>query len=293
MSKRKAQGRDTSGSTNVKKYKAGSGFVDPNTAGIYATCVRGKELQCRQELMNLLSDKIGDWFDLEGDASDSENEDNASGSDSEQKLSVEQQIQQELKELKQNRGSKRDFLRPIELGCICFIFIKTKRPVKPDILVHRLCQELYESNTKTTRFTQKLTPISDSCSATPQELAKLAKKVLGPHFHRDKDQEPVKYAIQVSRRNFSAMTRDDIIKKVADLVGQNHGHIVDLKNYDKLIILECFKSNIGMCVVEDYRKLERFNLQQLYEKHSESTLNSRVVKDKPTKNQAGNNEGEQ
>merc|ERR1712150_84641 len=135
-----------------------------------------------------------------------------------------------------------------------------------------LCEEATLTKQKNTRFTQKLTPITFSVSASMEELTKLAEKVLKPHFHAE-DQVPVKFAIQVTRRNFNSLEKDDIIKQVATSVGRENGHTVDLKNYDKLIMGECFKNNIGMSVVSDFKKYEKFNLQQIFEKDmGESTL---------------------
>lgn len=41
------------------------------------------------------------------------------------------------------------------------------------------------------------------------------------------------------------MSRDDIIKKVADIVGPKHK--VDLKNYDVLILVDIFKVGLSLC----------------------------------------------
>ena len=43
-------------------------------------------------------------------------------------------------------------------------------------------------------------------------------------------------------RNHNVLKRDMIIQKVASLVGP--GHKVDLKNYDKLIVVEAYKVTI-------------------------------------------------
>ncbi|ODV78843.1 uncharacterized protein CANTADRAFT_7167 [Suhomyces tanzawaensis NRRL Y-17324] len=256
-----------------KKQKVG-GFVDPNTRGVYATCNRGREQQCRKELMNLFSEKIEEYFDLaEGD--EDEDEDERDG-DEKKPLSVEEQIQKELDELKEAKTSKKELLKPIELGCECLVFIKTRKPVVPEILVERICAESASSGIKTTRFTQKLSPVTYSVSATLDELRKLAKLVLAPHFHKEVGQKPYKFAIQVSKRNFNSIPRGDMIKTIAECVGREHGHSVDLKQYDKLIVVECYKSNIGMGVVNDYLKLEKFNLQQLFEKNAVSDGVSRV-----------------
>ena len=49
----------------------------------------------------------------------------------------------------------------------------------------------------------------------------------------------IKFAIRTTIRNHSTLTRDGVIKQVADAVGQSH--TVDLKNYDLLILVEIYK----------------------------------------------------
>lgn len=260
MAKRK---NDASGGNRNKKYKV-SGFIDPNTCGVYATCNRGKEQGCRKELMHLFSEKIEKWYPSWRDEAEDEQTDEKPSD-----LSVEDQIKKELEELKTKKdGDKKsasDLLHAMDLGCECLVFIKMRKPIQPAEFISRICQEAHASKEKNTRFTQKLTPVSYSVSASMEELKKLAESVLKPHFHQEK-QEPVKFAIQVTRRNFNTLEKDDIIKTVANAVGHEHGHKVDLKQYDKLILIECYKNSIGMSVVSDYLKYEKFNLQQIFEK---------------------------
>lgn len=274
MAKRKSE---SGGGNRNKKYKT-SGFIDPNTSGIYASCNRGREQGCRKELMSLLTEKVEEWYpDWEKEVEEDEES---------QELSVEDQIKKELDELKsENKSIKKHVLLPIDLGCECLVFIKVRKPVVPAEFVERLCNEVYESKVKNTRYTQKLTPINFSVSASMEELVKLAEKILKPHFHQE-DQKPVKFAIQVTRRNFNTLEKEDIIKTIANCVGREHGHSVDLKKYDKLILVECYKNNIGMSVVEDYLRLEKFNLQQIFEKNMGSSGLSRVAASKADEKEA-------
>lgn len=280
MGKRKTE----SGGNRNKKYKV-SGFIDPNTCGVYATCNRGREQGCRKELMNLFSEKLDLWYPgwedkVEDDQEEQKEEEVNKDEDKKVQLSVEDKIKQELAELNgpnpKEKKSSHAVLQPIDLGCECLVFIKTKKPVEPAELVHKLCEESAASRAKNTRFTQKLTPITFSVSASMSELIKLAEKVLKPHFHAE-DQKPVTFAIQVTRRNFNTLEKDEIIKTIANCVGRDHGHKVDLKKYEKLIMVECYKNNIGMSVVEDYLRYEKFNLQQIFEKDMGETSMSRVA----------------
>ncbi|EMG47596.1 TAN1 tRNA acetyltransferase TAN1 [Candida maltosa Xu316] len=267
MGKRKADGSKQPGK---KKFKSAAKLLDPYTSGIYVTCARHKEPQCRQELMNILSEKIPEYFDLDKveDGEDEEKE------VEKKELSVEDKIKLELEQLKESKTSKKELLQPIEIDLECLSFIKTKKPIDPEVLVENICKECYESGVKTTRYTQKLIPIMSTCSATGDDplerLREMAKKVLARHFHQEKDQKPVKFAINVSRRNFNTLESGEIIRTVAECIGKEHGHAVDLKNYDKLIIIECYKNSIGMGVANNYLKYSKFNLQQIFEKQQES-----------------------
>lgn len=262
------RGGESQGGNRNKKYKQ-SGFIDPNTAGVYATCNRGRELGCRKELLNLLAEKCEQWYpDWELKAEVDEEDD--------KELSVEEQVQKELASMKKEKTAKSTIFLPIDLSCECTVFVKIRKPVEPAEFIHRICQEAKDLGVKKSRFIQKLTPVTFSVSASLEEIKKLAAIVLKPHFHKEEGQEPLKFAIQVTRRNFNQIPKEEIIQTVAGCVGKDHGHTVDLKKYDKLILVDCFKSNIGMSVVSDFLELEKFNLQQIFEKNMKDNKSSRV-----------------
>lgn len=262
------RGGEPQGGNRNKKYKQ-SGFIDPNTAGVYATCNRGRELGCRKELLNLLSERCEQWYpdwELKAEVDDEDDKE----------LSVEEQVQKELASMKKEKTAKSTIFLPIDLSCECTVFVKIRKPVEPAEFIHRICQEAKDLGEKKSRFIQKLTPVTFSVSASLEEIKKLAAIVLKPHFHKEEGQEPLKFAIQVTRRNFNQIPKEEIIQTVAGCVGKDHGHTVDLKKYDKLILVDCFKSNIGMSVVSDYLQLEKFNLQQIFEKNMKDSKSSRV-----------------
>jgi tRNA acetyltransferase TAN1 len=205
---------------------------------------------------------------LTGDAEDDDEED--------EEFSIEESLKKELASLQKKETARKEPIQLIELGCECVVFFKTRKPIQPEELVERICKDAFESKCKNTRFTQKLTPVTFSCSASMEEVEKLAKKVLEPHFHKSEGQEPHTFAIKVSARSFNSLDKSDILQKVASCVGRDHGHKVDLKKYEKLILVECFKNNVGMSVVDNYDKYQKYNLQQIFEKEGKETGGSRV-----------------
>lgn len=201
------------------------------------------------------------------------------GKDATEGLSIEEEVNRELSQLNgpkdssnQGQDKHKEILKFIDLSCECVIFCKTRRPVVPENFVKSIMEDLVDPSNmaKRTRYIQKLTPITYSCSASMEQLGKLASKVLQPHFHDPSITEDYKFAVEVTRRNFNTLERGDIIKKVVSEVlnGSEHNHQIDLKNFHKLVIVECFKNNIGMSVVDsDYiTKFRKYNVQQIYEK---------------------------
>lgn len=204
-----------------------------------------------------------------GDAltAEEKNEDGEGSDGGEKEGDIEAELAKELKELQQSRGSKKEQFKPVDLGCECVVFFRTRKPVEPVEFVTRICKDARDKGVSKTRFTQRLTPISGTETATLEGVQRLAKEVLKEHFHNEFGQEPLKFAIRPQLRNHNTLSRGEIIKTVAECVGNDHGHKVDLKNYDKLILIEVFKSSIGMSVVDNqFEPLQRFNLEQILEK---------------------------
>ncbi|KAH7586337.1 THUMP domain profile [Nakaseomyces glabratus] len=242
----------------IKKFKIATGFLDPGTSGIYATCTRRKEKAAISEMGILLEEKIEELY----------GESEVADSDVDEAGSIEDEVAKELAQLKKNKDDqdKKQLLKAIDLQCECVVFFKTRKPVNPTTLVKAIIDDFSnpESKVKRTRYIQKLTPITYSCNATKEQFQKLIDQVVEPAFKSD---QSYKFAVEVTRRNFNTMERMDIINTVVSTVMKHGHHKVDLKNYDKVIMVECFKNNIGMSVLDnDYsKKHKKYNLQQIYE----------------------------
>ncbi|KAL8869712.1 MAG: hypothetical protein Q9174_004063 [Haloplaca sp. 1 TL-2023] len=193
------------------------------------------------------------------------------------------------KEVQGIQGSKQQGLFvPVKLDIACVLFFKTRKPVEPVSFVQRICQEAMDLTTpRRTKFVKRLTPMTCMGKTSEKSLDDTAKAVLGPVFH-DEGTPVHKFAIRTSIRNNHAMKRDDIIKRVADIVGERH--TVDLKNYDKLILVEVYRVRVhspslyrnyvrcmtttehiiqnilGLSVVgNEFEKLKKYNLAEIYE----------------------------
>lgn len=110
-----------------------------------------------------------------------------------------------------------------------------------------------------------MTPIT-SIRKTSREtaLSELISEVLQPHFHAPY-QKPLKFAIRTQIRwAGEKFKREDVIREVAAGVGEMHS--VDLKGYDKLIIVDVCRHVVGMSVVgREFEEYRRFNVAELYD----------------------------
>ncbi|KAK9238685.1 hypothetical protein V1525DRAFT_449464 [Lipomyces kononenkoae] len=254
---RKRKNNDRAGTSadkakKIRYWKSAASTIHPGEAGIFATCNRNHEKQCTQELLDLFNDEAKKQYDLANEVTEE-------GFDDEDD-DIEASVNKELESLKKSKESK--LFTPVNIDCECVIFLRTKKPIDPPEFVHKICENALKSGVKTTRHTLRLSAVSLTAAATEDDLKTLAKNVLAPHFHSP-NQQPVKFAIRTTIRNHTTLNRDQIIQLLATAVGPPHK--VDLKDYDRLVHVECFKNIIGISVVKDFETLKRFNLQQIFE----------------------------
>ncbi|KAK9478521.1 hypothetical protein V1514DRAFT_306875 [Lipomyces japonicus] len=259
QTKRKNDGGDSKRSKDrqkkIKYWKTESSTIHPGVSGIFVTCNRRFERKCRSEIMEIFNEVAESEYDLSKFDADSE-----SDPEDEEDVDIEASIAKELDSIKKKK--ERKLFKPINIDCECVLFIRTKKPIDPVHIVHKVCEDAMNSGIKNTRHTLRLSPVTFTASANEEEFKKLVSKVLEPHFHQE-GQEPLKFAIRPTTRNHTTFDRDYLIRTIAEAVGRPHK--VDLTNYDRLILVECFKNIVGISVVEDFEKLKRFNLQQIFE----------------------------
>lgn len=119
------------------------------------------------------------------------------------------------------------------------VFFKTRAPVEPAALVQRICEDASKhSLSKRTRATLRLAPVTLMAHGSEDGLQTLIDKVLAPYFNQDSS-PAYTYAIRTNLRAHHVLTRDLIIQQVA--AAMNRKHRVDLKNYDRLILVEAYK----------------------------------------------------
>ncbi|OAP65397.1 hypothetical protein AYL99_01369 [Fonsecaea erecta] len=259
--------------------------IHSDDVGIFVTCDKGQERKCLQELSDLLDELLAADTgcqaveaspDIQRDKDDVE-------------VDIEADILAELDSLKskrepQNGLSPKLAFITLDIPCVSFVRFPSNSSLDPVDIVSKLC--LLASNKAgagpRSRYIKRLTPVTLIRKTLNDGLHSLCDKVLPRHFLVDDDnkssseqedeskQQPCKFAIRPTIRNNNKINRDEVIRVVADkIVGLGQGkHSVDLKGYDKLVLVDVYRNVIGMSVVgSEYQTLKRFNLAEIHASH--------------------------
>ncbi|KAI1438160.1 hypothetical protein GGR50DRAFT_534270 [Xylaria sp. CBS 124048] len=274
--------------------------------GFWVTCQRHKEMRAADEIISLCDEYGQKLFGIKTDGATASEEE---GDDIED---IDAAIERDLEALKQaNKKPGED--APFELLKVnvdCVLFMRTRAPVDPLLLVREICKGAAatagDRGRWRARFVNKLTPVSLTGKATEKGLVELARKVLADHFElaegegegeeeeQDKEgngeEEACSYAIRPTIRAHTTLKRLDVIEKIASMISKKHK--VDLKNPDKVIIIEIFQTFCGMSVVgKDWDAMKKYNLYELYTAKSKSGADAegskKVVENEEEKPEGG------
>ena len=280
MGKRTAEGDANKATIKKPKYNYSKiqTHLEPNTRGIYVSCDRGKEFRAKQEILDLFEDKYEELLaqnvfkPLESNGKEDEEEEKGKDGDGEEKeLDFEEQMKREMSDLskKSNQDVKRGSLfQFIELQMECMLFVKVHRTIDPLILTLAVLEDAEKNNVKRTRYISKLIPIVDSRSATEENFASLLTSVFNKQREEHKNDHGKVYSVDITRRLFKVIERDDIMRIATGKLRELDSEItINYKEYDKLLIIQCFKANMGISIVNksDWQKYKKFNLTQIFE----------------------------
>lgn len=220
------------------------------------TCVKGKEKQAVGELYDLFDSLASQLWPYEpthvADDSDGSGDNAHDGDD------IEKMIAREVTSIKRPRKEQR--FANCQTNTQCVVFISCKPPVDPVKLVMTHVQTVAETGVTHTRYAQRFTPVTASCTANVLEIRSLCGRVLRPFFATEPDQK-YSYKIELRMRNHSTLTRPELIQEIASCVPE--GHKVDLDNAEVFILVEVFKSVCGMSIVKDYYRFHKFNVMEI------------------------------
>lgn len=198
----------------------------------------------------------------------------------EEDVDIEASIKQELDNMKSSQKPKtRRTFTPITSNLECLFFMKTMKPVEPEALARKICEDARDCPDpmeRKSKYVNRLTPVMNSDKATDVGIERVARLVMAPWFSLTKDSAegdeapakpedetaesvppctvrfvasrtpvhantcaPLQYAIRYNIRNNPMFKGMAVVQKVASLVSLRHK--VNLSNPDKVILVEIFK----------------------------------------------------
>lgn len=98
---------------------------------------------------------------------------------------IEAAIEKELAAMKSASKPKNSPFDLLKMNVDCVLFMRTRAPVDPLVLVRHICKDAAAAKDKSlwrSRFINKLTPITLTGKATEKGLEDVARKVLSDHF---------------------------------------------------------------------------------------------------------------
>ncbi|KAH9064035.1 hypothetical protein EDB87DRAFT_1557647 [Lactarius vividus] len=226
--------------------------------GIWVSCVKGKEKQTVGELYDLFESLASElWPEtaaVPDGASDEDDPDEGAVTED-----LEKQISKELASIKRPR--KEQIFANCQTNTPCVIFISCKAPVDPVKLVLKYIEDTRKPRGGGfTRYTHRLTPVTNTCVANVPEIKSLAQRVLKPFLEQHPGSD-FRYKIELKVRNHNSIPRQTIIDTVVSCVPS--GWTVNLNDAEVFILVEAFKSICGIGIVRDYYAHQKFNVMEI------------------------------
>ncbi|ORY93817.1 hypothetical protein BCR43DRAFT_461136 [Syncephalastrum racemosum] len=266
----------------AKDRAANKGYfkVPLDASGVLVACRRGCERKAAKELVDLFTQYADEMYPAQ--SKDGDNDENNDDNDDEEEEDFEASIAKELSELKAPQKNQR--VSSIHTDVECLTFIKTKHPIQPVDLVHRILSDLERDQKPRTRYTSRLLPVQKTCLADTEKMQNLASKLLVPVMDAPAEDGSLPgrtYAVMPRVRRFSGLERKAIIDCITPLVAERHR--VDLDSPDYTIIVEICENVCMMSVVPDWNRFKKYNIESILGTNDAGTPRPEVKKSEPKK----------
>ncbi|CAH3828346.1 THUMP domain-containing protein 1 homolog [Pieris brassicae] len=238
-------------------------FLEPGFRGFFCTC-NFREKDCVKEMYNLLNEYAGKLYpEVDGPppVALADREDRTD-SDSESETDIGDLLKQEVDSMKSysQKSLKHKRFQVVETGASNCIFIKTNLP-SPEELTTAIIKDVCTTKVQKTRHVLRFLPIMATCKANLPDIMECAGKLFDKFFLK----KPSTFAVIFNKRFNSSVSRDLIIKELAELIVlKNSGNKADLKNPGLCIIVEIIKGICLLSIVDNYFSYKKYNLNELY-----------------------------
>ncbi|XP_061455919.1 THUMP domain-containing protein 1 [Rhineura floridana] len=235
----------------------GSRQLEPGMCGILITC-NMNERKCVAEAYSLLGEYGEQLYGPEQFAD--QDEGRLSGNEEEEDDDVEAALKKEVDQIRTSTEQKLRRFQSVESGANNVVFIRTLG-VEPEKLVHHILRDMHATKKKKTRVILRMLPVSGTCKAFLEDMKQYSETFFEPWF---KSPQKGTFQIVYKARNNSHLSREEVIKELAGVVGHlNPENKVDLSNPEFTIVVEIIKNICCLSVVKDYILFRKYNLQEV------------------------------
>lgn len=239
-------------------------FLEPGFKGFFCTC-NFREKDCVKEVYNLLNEYAGKLYpDLGSEqivVQPPTDEGTQTGSETEEESDIGDMLRREVDIIKKEaqKSLKNKRFQVVETGASNCIFVKTNLP-SPEELTTAIIKDLFNTRMQKTRHVLRLLPIMATCKANLPDIMECAGKLFDNFFLKT----PSTFAVIFNKRFNSSVSRDLIIKELAEMIVMKNGdNKADLKNPRLCIIVEIIKGICLLSVVDNYFTYKKYNLNEL------------------------------
>ncbi|XP_030021523.2 THUMP domain-containing protein 1 homolog [Manduca sexta] len=271
-------------------------FLEPGFRGFFCTC-NFREKDCVKEVYNLLNEYAGKLYpelgaeELPASAAPTSNApEGTSGSDSDEETDIGDLLKREVESMKKDsqKSLKHKRFQVVETGASNCIFVKTNLP-SPEELTTAIIKDLFSTRTQKTRHVLRLLPIMATCKANLPDIMECAGSLFDKYFLK----EPSTFAVIFNKRFNNSVSRELIIKELADLIVLKNGdNKADLKNPGLCIIVEIIKGICLLSIVDNYFTYKKYNLNELCKEESNDTEATQAKKFKSNGNSKSEDQSE-
>ncbi|KAM3826557.1 THUMP domain-containing protein 1 isoform 1-T1 [Vipera latastei] len=268
--------------------------LEAGMCGILITC-NMNERKCVAEAYSLLGEYGEQLYGPEQFAEreeDRHSENEEEEEEEEEEDDAEAALKKEVDQIRTSTEQKQRRFQSVESGANNVVFIRTLG-VEPEKLVHHILKDMHATKKKKTRVILRMLPVSGTCRAFLEDMKRYSETFFEPWF---KSPQKGTFQIVYKARNNSHLSREEVIKELAGIVGHlNPENKVDLSNPEYTIVVEIIKNICCLSVVTDYVLFRKYNLQEVVKikaegqpEASKATPENDTPGAKPLKAQRGN-----
>ncbi|XP_063170698.1 THUMP domain-containing protein 1 [Candoia aspera] len=241
--------------------------LEAGMCGILITC-NMNERKCVAEAYSLLGE-YGEQ--LYGPEQFAEREEGRLSGNEEEEVDededdAEAALKKEVDQIRTSTEQKQRRFQSVESGANNVVFIRTLG-VEPEKLVHHILKDMHTTKKKKTRVILRMLPVSGTCKAFLEDMKRYSETFFESWF---KSPKKGTFQIVYKARNNSHLSREEVIKELAGIVGHlNPENKVDLSNPEYTIVVEIIKNICCLSVVKDYILFRKYNLQEVVKSKTE------------------------